>query len=597
MNWLSPAWLWALPLMMAPPLIHYLFRRRFKRIRWAAVEILQRAFKKNRQRRRLEEILLLLLRIAALAVLVLALARPELTSASYTIESLRRPQIILFDVSASTQRQDGLRTVFDRLRERAVGFLDNIDRNRSVLFYPMPGGPVVEGRDSVLTTLQSLQPTYFAGDWGAAIDDMILVLKNRNIGDCDVAVFSDFQSSDFASVTQWPASWHLTSHGIDLPRPVNRWIASLRAGPGFPGAGGAWNIHCRLEGDPGTTNLTLVNAGKTLVQKDVVITDEGSLDLVLPIHFDSSGWQQLTAQIGDDTYLFDNSRHLAVRSNLRPKILVLTDAERSLRDLLVMAIDPRSEYDVETRPLPPRNLDNLDVLIWDLPTPPDAQMAASLNRALEVGMLAAFFPPADADPDAWASSLEWLPRFRSVDADDPATFVPDPSGLFHRWHAYFRPYKFTNHHALSGAGQVQWTDDSLRPVLTYGRQGNGTWVMGGVSLTDASQGDWIASPLYVGLLRSLVKRFPLPNVTSLQWIPRPDDHPEWSRPGFSLEDREPVAINAPLSESSTALTSLPESESEAAVVAQSRQPLGLTFMIVLFSLLGAETLWLIWRSR
>ncbi|MEE9297171.1 MAG: BatA domain-containing protein [Phycisphaerae bacterium] len=60
----------------APILIHLFARRRFKRIRWAAIEFLLQAERKHRRRVRLEELILLALRCLAVLLIALLVARP-----------------------------------------------------------------------------------------------------------------------------------------------------------------------------------------------------------------------------------------------------------------------------------------------------------------------------------------------------------------------------------------------------------------------------------------------------------------------------------------------------------------------------------------
>ncbi|MCH7839985.1 MAG: BatA domain-containing protein, partial [Planctomycetes bacterium] len=62
--------------MAAPILIHLLSRRRFKRIRWAAMDFLIDAERRNRRRIRMEDWILLALRCLAVFLLGLMLARP-----------------------------------------------------------------------------------------------------------------------------------------------------------------------------------------------------------------------------------------------------------------------------------------------------------------------------------------------------------------------------------------------------------------------------------------------------------------------------------------------------------------------------------------
>ena len=63
----------------APIIIHLLARCRFKRIRWAAMDFLIDAERRNRRRIRMEEWILLALRCLAVFLIGLLVARPFLT--------------------------------------------------------------------------------------------------------------------------------------------------------------------------------------------------------------------------------------------------------------------------------------------------------------------------------------------------------------------------------------------------------------------------------------------------------------------------------------------------------------------------------------
>ena len=76
-SFIAPAFAAAgLALVAVPIVIHILNRRRYKTVDWAAMHFLLRAMKKNRQRVRFEQLLLLATRCCLVALLGLALARP-----------------------------------------------------------------------------------------------------------------------------------------------------------------------------------------------------------------------------------------------------------------------------------------------------------------------------------------------------------------------------------------------------------------------------------------------------------------------------------------------------------------------------------------
>ena len=103
MSFLSTAFLFALPLVAAPFLLHLFDRRRKEVIEWGAMQFLREATAKKSSARRLKQWLLLLLRGLALAALILSLARPMLPS-GYLGGDQRSETILVIDNSMSMSR-------------------------------------------------------------------------------------------------------------------------------------------------------------------------------------------------------------------------------------------------------------------------------------------------------------------------------------------------------------------------------------------------------------------------------------------------------------------------------------------------------------
>ncbi len=86
----------------APVIIHLLNRRRFKRVDWAAMDFLVQAQRINRRRVKLEELILLLLRCLAMALIGLLLARPFLdVNPAGLFKAGQTERVIILDDSLS----------------------------------------------------------------------------------------------------------------------------------------------------------------------------------------------------------------------------------------------------------------------------------------------------------------------------------------------------------------------------------------------------------------------------------------------------------------------------------------------------------------
>lgn len=104
MSFLYPTVFWiGLPLVAAPLVIHLLNLRRQNRVPWAAMDFLLESQERSKTWINLQELLLLLLRTAAIALLVVMLARPT-TRSSWIGRLLNRPvhHLVVLDDSYST---------------------------------------------------------------------------------------------------------------------------------------------------------------------------------------------------------------------------------------------------------------------------------------------------------------------------------------------------------------------------------------------------------------------------------------------------------------------------------------------------------------
>jgi hypothetical protein len=116
---------WGLPLAAAPILIHLINLMRHRRVPWAAMEFLLASQRKYRTRVLLKQILLLLLRVAAVLGIVLSLAQPRWkTALGRMLGGARTAHVVLLDDSYS---------MGDLSAEGRIGDASCFDRGRLVV--------------------------------------------------------------------------------------------------------------------------------------------------------------------------------------------------------------------------------------------------------------------------------------------------------------------------------------------------------------------------------------------------------------------------------------------------------------------------------
>ncbi len=211
-SFLSPALLYFLPLVLVPLIIHFFNRRRYTTVRWAAMEFLLRAMRKQKRRMRMESFLLVLLRMAAIACLVVACARPMMEE-----EVLSKPTtggnacyVLALDTSYSMAWQDAGRTLLSETIASAKDRLARLDEaDRLVILNCADYAQVVfddhiadDARLRAREILDSLSPTCTSLDVRAlftAVGDSRTAHEDEELP-VNVVVFTDVQARDWLDV-------------------------------------------------------------------------------------------------------------------------------------------------------------------------------------------------------------------------------------------------------------------------------------------------------------------------------------------------------------------------------------------------------------
>lgn len=207
MSFLSIAFLAALPLAAAPILLHLFDRRRNVVIEWGAMQFLMEAATRKTSARRLKQWLLLLMRVCAVAALVLAFARPLLPGRWFATDD-QGETIFIIDNSMSMMRTTGDERVFDAAVERAVETLHELPAGefvRVMLASPYPvwataGSLRVEpgSQQMIEEQLRAVRPTQGRSDLLSALFTAVQaelqpVQQRRRI-----VLLTDGQASDWS---------------------------------------------------------------------------------------------------------------------------------------------------------------------------------------------------------------------------------------------------------------------------------------------------------------------------------------------------------------------------------------------------------------
>ncbi len=228
-GFVNPALVAGTALAAVPLVIHLLNRQRHRPLQWAAMRFVLEAYKRTRRRARIENLLLLLLRMAAVALLALAAARPY-AGADGPLSALtesRRDVVLVLDGSASTRYRENVESVFERAVARARELSLELDAGRGdtvrlvlagqyprLLSWRSPTEAV-----SLLGTLD--EPTDEPFDLTAALGEVVRFAEEDAAGSgqssLEVRLLTDLQRISFApapSETAAPARSGGSAQGV-----------------------------------------------------------------------------------------------------------------------------------------------------------------------------------------------------------------------------------------------------------------------------------------------------------------------------------------------------------------------------------------------
>ncbi len=190
-------------LAFLPIIIHLLNRQRYKRVRWAAMEFLLTAYKKTYKRLRLENLLLLILRTAAVLLAALALAQPH--SAGGETGFLKDPvsALLLVDDSMSMGARVGGVTRMDLGKAQLKKLVERLPgRSRITLdLASRPAEPLLTDAspEEALELLAGLKPSDLPCDLVPALGQAAALLRKAVLTRREMAVLTDLQASSWTS--------------------------------------------------------------------------------------------------------------------------------------------------------------------------------------------------------------------------------------------------------------------------------------------------------------------------------------------------------------------------------------------------------------
>ncbi len=511
-----------------PPLIHLINRMRYQTLPWAAMIFVARAHRASTRMARLKELLILLFRVLALAMLALAFSRPFASGLSaLSFLSPSDHVVIILDRSASMSAaaSDGSSMIKSGLKtlEGSLGRLGM--RGPFTLVESSSPAPIE------LQSIDAVLRSELADATGAAssIPEMLAVahahlLRNR-ISSSQIWILSDGQSSD------WDISSPLWDE-LDAKFAEPRMSCSFFIVQPAPGAVQD-NIRIRPESirrDMANLSIFEISARiesssrRGLAIPVAIETESGRTSTTVPLHADSTvfkiqmqapaasgcGWTKI--ELPSDGTPFDNRLFFAY-GEPGPAFVGIHCSDPYVERAFRAAMAPDGG---DAEKFPATRLSSADFkteslkvfdVIFSEGVPRNPEAAAAIDEFLRSGRTLFVFQPTELPQDALriapALSFRHASRAEEGEAFSAASFISPSAPLPEDMSGLLPFAKFAERCGLEGEHDVllKFTDGSC--LLAGSRSRAGT-VYALCARLAKMEGGFISHPVFPLLARSVV---------------------------------------------------------------------------------------------
>jgi hypothetical protein len=279
MTFLQPWVLLALPLVALPLIIHLINQRRFQTVQWAAMQFLLAAKALSRGYSRLRHWLIMLMRMLAVAAVILAVGRP-LSRGWLALAGGGRPDsaIVVIDRSPSMQASDatGSDSKLDTGRRQLAESLATLRPGRCMVVTDAARGPEEVAAPAMIAELPTAGPAAAPADLPALLQSAYDFIRENAAGTTEIWICSDQRANDWrADDGGWGG---IRDAFAKLPQQVRFQLLAYAA----PASG---NVAVRVT----AARLETVGRDRRLVVTVAVSRQEDGPRIMLPLRFEIGG--------------------------------------------------------------------------------------------------------------------------------------------------------------------------------------------------------------------------------------------------------------------------------------------------------------------
>jgi len=348
MNFLNPLYLFALAAVAVPILIHIFSRRRVPEVPFSTIRFLDRSDRRSMMRINVRRLLLLFLRVLAIAFVALAFARPVVRGglAALFPAGGSRAACILLDRSYSMGVEGDGGVAFERAVARLASILDNLDSGDevSIILFDTAQEALYDGtfeRSAALGALKAMRPSWGGTDLRSAVALAQRTLDGTRREARELYIVSDFQKTSLgrSGARAGGASRGTTSR---TALPVRAFLLPVQTAAAanvaienvltprvtlHKGETAELSIVCRNASRelPAKFPLEILIGGRRIMEKEIEILPDGYFNATAAVPAERAGWIEGIVKKRSDRLPADDTRYFTLEVREKARVLLIAD--------------------------------------------------------------------------------------------------------------------------------------------------------------------------------------------------------------------------------------------------------------------------------
>jgi von Willebrand factor type A domain/Aerotolerance regulator N-terminal len=529
MAFLNPVFLLGAMAAGLPVLIHLVRRTRAPRIQFASLMFLRKIEQKTIRRRKLRNLLLLLMRCAAMLLLAFAFSRPFFTGSSpVSASGDHTSTVILVDGSFSMRYGE----VFNRARQSAHNMINDAASDEQLALVVFSKSyqvlmPLKADHAEATAAANQMQPGLDSTDYLQAIQAADAILKDAGRGQHRIYLISDFHDAGWnRAAPQVKLAPDVKLFPIDVadPKASNLAASEVVADPVVYVQKYAGKAVARVSNfggeDVDTAAIELKLNDLPVERKPLKLAAGGTQNVEFTGFNVPEGSNRATVEITGDSFALDNKFFFTIRRDDQTRVLAIETASRGrsesffLQQSLAAGENNQHALTVKTAgSVNPSELDSYRVVIVNDASGVTEGLASALKNFVEHGgglILAAGKHTDASDFNRLLGSIapahlgevvqsRGYALMSQVKTDHPIFGAFARSGRL----TSTRVYGYHRATAKEGALTVAALDDAS-PIVVEGSAGRGKVLLVTTTL-DTAWNDLPLTPMFLPLVRQMLE--------------------------------------------------------------------------------------------